>query len=199
MNKNFVFGMGTGRCGTHSLQKLLDSQPNSNFSHEFGDRPVGNWEYLMSSASYMLKSLISRSHNSKNIGDVAFYHLSYVDYFNRTLPNCKFIVLKRDKQETIESYMKKTSGRNHWIDHDGDQYKNDAWDKCFPTYDVESKKEAIAKYYDDYYKKCKKIENAEIFPMNYLNSESGVKDILNFAEIDNPKIITNIKKDESNT
>ena len=43
-NKKIIFGLGTGRCGTMSLSKLLSHQKNSIISHELGGLPWLSWK-----------------------------------------------------------------------------------------------------------------------------------------------------------
>jgi hypothetical protein len=193
--KKFIFGLGTGRCGTHSLQSLLNQQSNSNVTHEFGDIPALTWSRDKDMYRRQLKRIESRREHF--VGDVGFYWLPYVEELMNDC-NPKIIVLKRNKQETIESYMKKTIGRNHWQTHDGQMYRSDHWDRCYPKYICESKEKAIGLYWEEYYKTCQILSNRypnniKIYDINSLNKSESVEEILNFCDLEIKKIIVGTK------
>ena len=72
-----------------------------------------------------------------------------------------FVVLKRDKSETVKSFLKKfeTQNNNPLQNHNGP--KNE-WDLSFPKYDGVSLESAVEKYYDDYYARSEAL--VEKFP-----------------------------------
>ena len=91
--------------------------------------------------------------------------------------------------------MKKTEGRNHWIEHEGDKWQlDDKYDGCFPKYKTKSKEEAIEKYWDEYYKISEMFEqkypnNFKVFNMKYLlNTKEGIENMFDFIGIDNNNI-----------
>lgn len=183
---NLVFGLGTGRCGTHSLAELLNKQKGFNITHEINDIPFLPWEKDLSSMSMYLDNIKVRK--EKFSGDVSLYTLPYVEDILKMYPKAKFVSLKRDKKETINSFLKKTEGRNHWQVHNGLTYKPCIWDQCFPKYSCETKKQAIGMYWDEYYLTLEKLmekypNNINIFNINEMNSHDGISDILSFVGI----------------
>lgn len=119
------------------------------------------------------------------IGDIAFYYLSYVEAIAARNPNVRFVCLKRDRAATIRSWLKKSAiprwrskyladrlaslvtrepfhrSHNFWMDHDGRYWRLDPiWDKCFPKFEVETKEEAVAAYWDYYYNEAARLEAA---------------------------------------
>jgi len=187
MNKKLVFGLGTGRCGTHSLADLFNSQKNFEVTHELGDNPVLNWAFNDECLEFYLNKITNRQSN--HVGDVAFYLLPYVEAIINQFPEAKFLCLKRDRKETVFSYDKKTTGRNHWQSHDGKLYRFCPWDKCYPKYTSEKNKtESIGLYYDDYYSlvDClieKHPSNISLYSMDSLNDQQKVKSILEFIGV----------------
>ena len=185
VNKKLIFGLGTGRCGTHSLADLLNAQKNFEVTHELGDNPVLNWDFNDECLEFYLDKITNRE--CDYVGDVAFYLLPYVESIIDKFPDAKFVCLKRDKQETAFSYEKKTSGRNHWQSHDAQLYRLCPWDKCYPKYDLKIKKiEAINLYYDDYYSSVDSLLkkyplNVCLYSMDSLNHEEKVRSILEFV------------------
>ncbi len=127
MNKQWIFGLGTGRCGSMSLANLLSFQKDCLISHELGGRPMLSWDGN-GDLSKFLKTINSR--RDRVIGDVSFYLLPYANKLLGNLTDVKFIILKRDKKATIDSYLKKSEGRNHWIDHNNTKWRSKVWDRC---------------------------------------------------------------------
>lgn len=186
-----ILGIGTGRCGTVSLARLLDAQPGVICTHE--DQPYlpwhFNWENEADWEAFHIHVARFRQKQSKAkmVGDVAFYWLPYLHEMLSSFPGLKVICLKRDRDETIASYMKKTRGRNHWMPHDGSQWRLDpTWDPCYPKYpDAQTKEEAIGRYWDDYYRTAERWaqhwpDQVRIFDMDVLNSEEGQDQIFDF-------------------
>lgn len=105
---------------------------------------------------------------------VAFYYLNYLEDLKRDFGELRVVCLKRDKQETVESYMRKVPEANHW--GEGPKTK---WSKCYPTYDL-PKKEGIAQYYDDYYTKAEEWAENDWFEImnmrDVLNTKEGQKE-----------------------
>jgi hypothetical protein len=80
--------------------------------------------------------------------------------------------------------------------HDGTQFaikENTEWEHCFPKYPKAlSRDEAIAAYWEDYYRQAEMLErmsNFKVFPMEKFNSEEGVKELFDFLEFENPTIV----------
>lgn len=200
MDKNIIIGLGTGRCGSVSLTYLLNSQKDFNISHEICPSP---WEYSQNSLNHLLNILNNRKENV--VGDCAYYHLNYCEKMLELYPNTLFPILQRDKQEVVESYLKKTLGRNHWsINRDTGEKEDYYWDRTYPKYNL-PKREAITRYYNEYYEKCRNFvskypDKFKIFGMKEtFNSLSGQSQLLEFLNINaNDRIINlGIKKNES--
>lgn len=197
-DKKYIFGLGTGRCGTVSLTSLLNLQDSSCFSHEMGSKPYLSWEKERLKIFNHLNLLIRN--DKKFSGDVAFFLLPYVEDIIKFLPNSKFIILQRDKESTINSYMKKTINRNHWMDHDGRKWRKNIWDRCYPKFSCNSKEEALEKYYDLYYDECKMIPQDKCFWMetSELNDENTCLNMLEWCGFEEPQYIKFKKNKGSN-
>jgi len=165
--KKIKLGIGTGRCGTVSLSKMIDAK------HEL--RPLLPWEKSLEPYQEHIK-------NMKMNRYVAFYYLPYLDEMFTDF-DLRVVCLKRDREDTIESYLEKVPNENHW-----GQGNKSEWSKCYPTYDLKSKRKEIAKYYDEYYKKAReweeKTDKFKIFPMDYLNTPWGQQEIFEHLEIE---------------
>jgi len=130
-----VIGLGSGRSGTASLAKLLNSQHDALCFHEMNPscvrfegtpRPILNTieEYKTIVAGGdpgMLTVDLSRAVAAEAydrlrtmpqvrlLGDIAFYYLSYVDRIHAAHPDVRFLCLKRDRAATVNSWLTKSS------------------------------------------------------------------------------------------
>ena len=157
--------------------------------------------------------------NIEIMGDIAYYYLQYVEDILKINQGVKFICIKRDKEKTVNSWVKKTTisrwpslwiadrfksiitgtpfykSKNHWQEHDGSTWELDpVWDKTFPNFKAHSKKEAISKYWDYYYNKAASLVdkypvNVKVFPIDDMSSKSGQTRILEFIGIPEDKMV----------
>lgn len=184
-----VIGLGSGRCGTASLARLLNLQPNASVTHEACPLP---WEFCRDIWDWNMRKLNSGKPpwDKEVVGDVGYYWVNYVERLLNLLPETKFICLKRDRQEVMDSYMVHSSGLN--------VHPTDDWFRMFPRYDL-PKKEAVGAMWDDY---CKISEGWEKkYPESFkimdvdkaLNSEDGMREMFDFLLIDNPVVNIGIR------
>lgn len=106
---NIVVGMGTGRSGTHSLADLLNGHPDIKATHE--KCGLGWVEDL----AIPIKAITTMSNACSEaiVADVGFYWLDYVDSILEVHLGAKFICLKRDKEDVVNSYMRTGSFAMH--------------------------------------------------------------------------------------
>ena len=183
--KKFIFGIGTGRCGTTSLSHLLNGQFGANITHEMSGDILLPWEFNKKEYDRYIGSLCNRK--GEFIGDVSFYLINYVPQIIKDFPESKILVLKRNKQETINSFIKKIGPLEHWVSN---PRMFSAYDKCFPKFDFESQKiKRISLYYDLYYSLLEQIDCDQIMLLNTneLNDEKKIKKVLKFCGFEEPK------------
>jgi hypothetical protein len=234
-----VIGLGTGRSGTASLAKLLNAQPGALCFHEmnpscvrfFGTpRPILNTidefqAILDGGDTSMLTVDLSRRVSAMTyerlcslprlqlIGDIAFYYLGYVDAIAERNPNVRFICLRRNEDQTVESWMRKSmltrwrskrvadrvaawitrqpfyESHNFWMEHDGKRWlKDPVWDKCFPKFEAVSKRDAIHSYWQYYYQAADELhrrfpERFRIVDTNALDDPATQREILKFCGV----------------
>jgi hypothetical protein len=203
-----VIGLGSGRSGTASLAKLLNAQPDALCFHEMNPscvrfsgtpRPVLNtldeFQAILDGGDPSALTVdlgrpvaaraydaLCRMERVRLIGDIAFYYLSYVEAMAARNPNVRFLCLKRDRGETIRSWLQKSTlprwrskrladrlaslitrtpyheAFNPWMEHDGSRWAVDpVWDKCFPKFAGPTRAAAIAQYYDFYYAEAERL------------------------------------------
>jgi hypothetical protein len=188
----FWFGIGTGRCGTESLATLLNQQRQTHITHESKRLP---WEVPRDGARRELHRLSLRP--SPIVGDVAFYYLPYI---RRLLedPRVRVVALRRDRTQTVESYLRKMEGRNHWSTQG---HRDDGWDRCYPTYEEPDLRSAIGRYWDEYYAHVEQLvednDRVALFPTEALNHVEGVLSILTFLGVADPVVSAGIHQNGS--
>ena len=206
MKRKFVFGLGTGCCGTSSLAFLLNEQDGAFVGHELF--PILSWstEYsaLMFFTENKWEQLNHESHLYGLVGDVGSYYLPYARLLMDNLEqglgeevDFKFIVLKRERQQVINAFLEKFKRQNNnpFQVNKSPGVRSDIWDLSFPKYeDGVSLQQCIEWYYDDYYAEVDYLlnrypENFKLYETDDLNNEAKVADMLKFAGVDNPKII----------
>lgn len=175
-----VFGLGTGRSGSYSLASFLDAQIDSEVSHENFWCP---WEYDDFSMNATLQTMYHR--NKGLVGDVACYLLPYVEKIIEKDSDVKFICIKRGKEETVNSWLKHSGKINHWTKNSNDI---NGLTFVFPKYDL-PKKEALEKYWDDYYAWSGYLEqefpdNMRVLDIDALSSQKGQDSILGFLGVE---------------
>lgn len=185
-NPHIVIGLGSGRCGTQSLARLLDAQPGAHVTHE---RVYQNIKWNGSEDRVLEMLEWARGLDNPGLrGDVASYYLSYVDFILSRQPEARFICLRRPRNETVDSFMRITPGKNHWFDHGGEGWEPDMWDDSFPSYPDKDKRAALTRYWNEYYAEAERLkavypERFRIFDTTALNDRKGQAELLRFAGV----------------
>ncbi len=186
MIKQLIFGLGTGRCGTFSLTKLLNAQPSITIGHEACPLPwIPNYDELSLALDKFLAT------DSLRVGDVAYWWLPYVAAILADYHDAKFICLYRARELVTKSFFNNTPGRNLWTDpkskHWKEEWEDRDTDVYFPRYNID-KLEAIGEYWDEYWERANTWaglcpNNFGFWHVDILNSEEGQSDIFDFIGI----------------
>jgi hypothetical protein len=199
MNHDIIIGLGTGRCGTNTLARIL-SDNGVLATHEAF---TFEWEFN----HVKFNSAAKCFEREECVSDVGFYWVNYADSFIKLFPKSKFVCLKRDKDKVIASFDRKTPHHNWWTDPDSDYWDGLKWHytsrmKMMPKYNA-GKIDAIARYYDDYYFLANGLfmtypNNFKIYNTDeVLNDEYTQEKMFKFIGIDKPCLITGKKYNES--
>lgn len=190
-NGNLIIGVGSGRCGSTTLATLLDRQNNARVSHEHS--PILYWNGASSADNYHIERFRRLSARYDLVGDVAHWWLPRLEMMIRRFPSVRVIALKRDRQATVRSFLaiKGGNGRgaiNHWVKHDGDYWKPNIWDPCYPKYQSDSLEVAIGEYWDEYYRRVDSLKenypnNIRLFETEALSDPGTQSAILTFAGV----------------
>jgi len=152
MHPEMIFGIGSGRCGTGSLDLLFGSQKNMLSTHEGFFLP---WEKNPVAFYQAILKMMFGTKDKPIVANVAFYWVNYLSEIFKDIYDPKIVVLKRDKEEVVESFSSMYQDANHWSNSSSEEF--DGRDpgmtplgEMFPSYDL-TKKDAIAKYWEYYY------------------------------------------------
>lgn len=179
MNKTVIIGLGSGRSGTKSLAVLLDSQANTLVLHETNPDAPG---FPKDMKLFNKRFDIIEQYEEQYIGDVSFYNIYYISELVEKFKdyNLKFIVIKRPRNNVINSYKRHAGNNDWWGKKSSDKY----WTRFYPEYEG-TLSEKIGKYWDWYYSEVDKLseslDNMKIFNINDLNTIEGVNNILDFV------------------
>ncbi len=178
-----LVGLGTGRCGTLSLARLLDAQPECCAHHEYFEYNLG----VEPSPEHVAElARLARATAPRVFADVHLVYLWHVPALLALDLDVRFLCLRREREATVQSFLRKVGPRHHWYAHDGRRFLADAWDRCFPKYGEPDRAAALGRYWDDYYQRAEAFardrpERFAIFPVAALNSAAGQAAILDFA------------------
>jgi hypothetical protein len=198
MNK-LIIGVGTGRCGTKSLVRLLGQQPATHATHErFQDRvrwngPSGLWPLRLWQDTARREGPPIRAEVALHWTPHVETLLKWADQSGRVL---RVVGLKRDREETIESYLRWKPDADHWSYHAHRSQSADDWDHCYPPeMEAESKREAIGLFWDRVYGILESIEDerVKVFQTEELNTEDGVRSILWHCGYEDPTLDVGIQ------
>ncbi|MFN3233295.1 MAG: sulfotransferase [Alphaproteobacteria bacterium] len=234
-----ILGLGTGRSGTASLAKLLNAQADALCFHEMNPtvvrfagtpRPILNtineFQAILDGGAPsdltvdLGRGVAARAYDQlcgmktvRLIGDIAFYYLTYVETIAEANPNVRFLCLKRDRDETVASWLRKTSierwpskrladrlatiitrepyyeATNPWMEHDGSEWAIDPiWDKCFPKFPGPTREKAAGQYWDFYYEEAEALlarlpGRFRIIETETLNDQAIQRELLAFCGV----------------
>lgn len=175
-----IIGLGTGRCGTLSLSKLLTAQ-GSTITHEM--KPLPKWD-LSNMTSILDRIIKYKTNKNEYCGDVCSGYLNYIErIYDELGDDVRFICLERNKEDNIKSWMNKTGEKNYWYT----KGSKDAWSVMFPKYDNQNKEECLSKYWNEYHEKTnnlqKKIPVFKKIKTKELNDKESIIKILRFCLI----------------
>lgn len=199
MSVKFVIGLGSGRCGTASLAKLIRSQRGGYAPHEM--RPILPWEPSTGWDPMLRLQAIQKTcfpRGSQVSGDVALFYVNYVPQLIEACPELRVVALKREKEATVKSYLRKLKSDVSWpINHFSSRPNGHLWYDSYPKYDLPLE-ESLRKFYDEYYERLAEHmrrfpENIRLWPMSALNAEKGVAEILSFIGVRRPRIKVGVR------
>ena len=152
--------LGTGRCGTSTISKLLD------LPHEIKPVLTHDSEPLEVRLRYQLMKQTG--------GDVGFFYINVIDRLLEIDPTIKVVILQRDRDSFIESLHNHLTLTNTKL-----------WHEAFPRRNFDTKKD-LGDYYDWYYRKCTHIDG---FRLRTEDIDTRFRELLSYvAQRDNTNV-----------
>lgn len=196
-----IIGLGTGRCGTVFLSEFLKQQPKiESCSHE-----AIKYSFIEDNINTTYKQLNEANclNKEKCVAIVSAFALLGVDEISKFFQETKLIVLIRNKEKLIKSFMNWTKDgppNNYWVPNTKNIWHQTSWECYFPKFpelEEKTKEEAISAYYDYYYDCCyelsKKYSTIWI-NTEYLSNTNTMSKILDFCGLDNPGVFGEFSK-----
>lgn len=171
--QQLIVGLGTGRCGTRSLRKLLSMQQDVTAIHE--RNPHLAWENEPDPGRHLR---YGKGFGSYVFADIGFYYLPHVGQLRDEFPGVRFVCLQRDRDETIASFMNQRIRGNGWFCPGVS-----GWARSFPVLDGDFE-DQVAAYWDLYYERAEQLAGDDfiIFQTEAL-SDYRAYDILDFCGV----------------
>jgi hypothetical protein len=130
-----VVGLGAGRCGSTTLAAVLHSIDGSISTHE--NPPLIFWEPTTRQVQFHLERLRIFSRHFPLVSDCAHWWINLFPTILEAFPNTKAIGLWRETDACVRSWMDSLpEDTNHWVAPYNHIWPSDAWDPCFPHYDL---------------------------------------------------------------
>jgi hypothetical protein len=186
-----IVGLGSGRCGTHSLAVLLWMQPGTYVTHE--RHPPLLWYDEPDPCRYL------RDETHPVIGDVALYYLPHVERILAEFPATKFLCLKRDQEETVASFLRYLPAPLLHLAHATPAgHPRAYWDWSFPKIDRPTREERFREYWRLYYAEAGRLaglypDSFRVFHVSILNDALAQDDMLRFAGYSAPQTCIGIR------
>ena len=191
--QTLVIGIGSGRCGTHSLARLLNEQHDASVTHEM--RPLLPWAVLDGGDAIKARVRRIRGRQAALVGDVASFYLPYLEQLMALEPDVRIVCLKRPCDEVVESFCQWLDRTNilpinHWAAKPNvGWYHDPVWSTIFPKYESTDREEGIRRYYHEYYETAGRFatrypRNVRVFEMHEaLNAAEQQRELLAFVGI----------------
>jgi hypothetical protein len=133
-----LIGLGSGRCGSTSLAKLVSTIEGSCCTHE--NPPLLSWTPDAEEIDFHLKRIERLATRFSLVADVAHWWLNALAALMTHLPDALVIAITRDAEDCARSFFKiKGTGIgscNHWVPYGNGIWSAERWDPTYPTYAV---------------------------------------------------------------
>ena len=175
------------------LARILNEQPDTNVT--FQEPPLLPW--TVDPAAALMRGRLRRilqSRKEHRVGDVASFHLPYLEEAVRLEPGIRCICLKRPCEEVVAGFNRFLDGTsrfptNYWTNDCGNGwYPDPLWARVFPKYDTNDRTEGIRRYWEEYYERMDGLvrqypDNIRLWDTEILTREEGAREVLSFAGV----------------
>lgn len=178
-------GIGTGRCGTNSLRRIVSACNNYQVTHE---SLQFHWYELDDKIGKLIRDM--KEHTKLGIvrGEVSQALLPWIADLRSGVPDLKVVCLHRDKAETIRSFMEYGShmirprDKRKWSD--GARGIRASAVRCFPVIDAASPEQAFGFYWEMYEEMSALVAEPVLhIRTEELNEDSKVGELFDFLGV----------------
>lgn len=169
-------GIGTGRCGSTSLSKILNQCGDVKCTHEYRRYRVGWFDTKRKGANIFLEE-------AKGIyGDVAAYWLPHITWLRKKVP-LKVIVMIRPKEEFVDSINRLWRGENYFVKM---HQFGPGWDRVIRKTPGKTLKDSAGKYWDFYYETARRLKDTLWVETKDLNQDLTLDLIYEYLGVKHP-------------
>jgi hypothetical protein len=190
-----IIGCGTGRCGTKSFSKLMDSQYSIKGFHELFIQPKGTtfrqkyhiskWSFDKSDFKIIKPYFDSLINKDIILSEVGPYYLNFLKILEDRYKNdIKIVIIRRNKQEFVKSISRIINVvKNYQTNFFTFKSLTGNYFYKFKLDDIEN---SASDYYDWFYKKIEeqKLNNYFILETKDLNNEQKIKKLFEYLEFE---------------
>jgi len=174
-------GIGTGRCGSNSLVKILNACKDVNCTKT--EYPM-NW--YGPGSTHLVAKFLAASASNVLVGDVCEYHLPHLVWYRKKLPKLKIVALHRERQAVVDSMAKYTAAmlrpvdKSFWL---GKGKKEHVINR-YPIIDAATQEQAFGFFWDMYETESALIPQP-VFHLDTedLNDDARVSELFDFLDI----------------
>jgi len=178
-------GIGPGRCGTHSLAKIINNCSNTKCTHENCLLDFNRTN--LNIAHRFLNALKKKENNGFICGDISLTWTFHIDAIKWIEPNIKIICMHRPKKNVVESWMRWTYGGHNVFGRPFERYVPPKYFIQWGKGRTRSPEESDRIYWEFYWDYCEsimsRIPNSYHVHLNDMNSKKYIKEIFDYLEI----------------
>lgn len=191
MPRQFILGLGAGQCGLELLAEILGRQPYTHVQCQ--QPPLLPWTRSDATTGFRDRlTRLSATTRARYLGDVASFHLPYVEQAIEFDPTIRIVCLKRPTEEIVAGFVAALNQNprtpiDHWAEHPQPPFEHHLlWSRTFPKYEVADRESGIRRYCAEYYAIAegwsrRYPKNFRIIDTEQLTTAEGVLDILTFC------------------
>ncbi len=180
-------GIGTGRCGTQSLARIVAACKKTVVSHE---NYKSDWYKAEAPIEKMIDAAKRAQRNGSLFGEVSCHLLPHVPMIASKIPGLKIIVMQRDMDGTVDSLLRWCKGRDSVRPleqirlHNSEEGFERRLAGRFPLIDAADSKQAWEFYFQMYASAVEYIR--ETFPVKVMDMDElngDLDDLFDYLDI----------------
>jgi len=180
-------GVGTGRCGTTSLDRIVNACSNTRVTHEAYQM---YWYEVNSRVGDLIRDMREGGSTGVLVGESSQACGPHVSNLRSAFSGLKVVCLHRDQESTVESFMNslppmlRPGDKMKWIDGAMGDTTQARASKCFPLIDANNARQACGFYWEMYESLMSQITDPVFhIGVEELNDDSRLSEMFEFLGI----------------